>query len=339
MKIGVVFGESDIFWRPVAEQLASTHQCTEFDEDIRRLPILGHRMNQRLLKLALSRFMAAQDVTFFDWATHLLAIATHMRPVGPLVARLHSFELYDWGPRIDWSRVDQVIVVSRAMRRRFLEAHPGNDDRVRVVNYGKNLDLYRPTGRPAGTVLGMLGGLLPVKRTYEVVLAVREAVDAGADVTLRLGGEPGRGANNIRYFLSLQRMIKELGLTERVQLDGPITDVPKWLGGIDVFISHSFWEGQQNALIEAMACGCIGWAHRWDGAEEVLPDEYLYWTPSDLVARMVGLGHMPPDEFDRQRAQMRCIVEERFDGRRECCQIEATFHDALAAPNRVAGLA
>jgi glycosyltransferase involved in cell wall biosynthesis len=121
----------------------------------------------------------------------------------------------------------------------------------------------------------MLGNLLPIKRVYDMVLALAELRRRGYEFTLHVAGKPDEDFNNQRYYASLLSAIRKLELTERVVFHGWV-DSALWLPAMDIYISNSFWEGQQNALIEAMAAGCYCLCHFWDGAEEILPEDYLF---------------------------------------------------------------
>jgi glycosyltransferase involved in cell wall biosynthesis len=58
----------------------------------------------------------------------------------------------------------------------------------------------------------------------------------------------------------LQPEVKDLiddnKLSGLISLQGYVTDVWSWMKGADVFISLSLIEGQPNAVLEAIACGC-----------------------------------------------------------------------------------
>lgn len=57
----------------------------------------------------------------------------------------------------------------------------------------------------------------------------------------------------------LQELIAGLGLTDKIELAGDMTDMPKVLEGAKLFVLPSAFEGMPNALLEAMAAGrcCI----------------------------------------------------------------------------------
>jgi glycosyltransferase involved in cell wall biosynthesis len=223
-------------------------------------------------------------------------------------------ELATAAERIHWSKVDAVIVPSEAIGDR-LRGIAGNNARgIAVVNYGVNLDAFRPWGGVFQYRLGMVCSLLPIKRVYEVLLCLYELRRSGHPFTLHIAGAPQERAR--RYGWALHSLPDRLGMSKQVNFHGYVHDVADWLQGIDVFISNSYWEGQQVALLEAMASGRYCLSHCWDGAEEVLPDENIFTTDSDLRAKLISYAGLPEAEKRQAQARMRAIAEERFDERR-----------------------
>jgi glycosyltransferase involved in cell wall biosynthesis len=183
-----------------------------------------------------------------------------------------------------------------------------------VIPAGKSLTRFAPLPHGFNGNIAMLGNLLPIKRVYEMILALAELKQRGYVFTLHLGGKPDNDFNNQRYYYSLLSAVEKLALRDQVIFDGWISDTPAWLQKMDIFISNSFWEGQQNALIEAMATGCYCLSHFWDGAEEILPEEYLYSTETALVEKISAYFHLPEDEKSKHQARLRSIAIEKYNG-------------------------
>ena len=82
---------------------------------------------------------------------------------------------------------------------------------------------------------------------------------------------------------------------------------------MDVFVSNSYWEGQQVALLEAMATGCHCLAHAWSGVEEVLPADNVYVTDNELQGKILDYCGVPDSERRARQERMRTIACEKFD--------------------------
>ena len=102
-------------------------------------------------------------------------------------------------------------------------------------------------------------------------------------------------------------------MKDQVVFHGWIDDVPSWLNKMDIFISNSYWEAQQNALIEAMAAGCYCLSHFWDGAEEILPREYIYSTDDELQQLIIEYCGLNEDKRKDHINGLRAIAYEKFD--------------------------
>ena len=48
-------------------------------------------------------------------------------------------------------------------------------------------------------------------------------------------------------------MIEECGQTEKIKLIGEVKNIEKFLSIIDVFVSHSLWEGLPLSVLEAIS--------------------------------------------------------------------------------------
>ena len=71
---------------------------------------------------------------------------------------------------------------------------------------------------------------------------------------------------------SLERLIAELGLVDRVVLPGRVTDVAEFLKDIDVGVLCSRSEGSSNALLEYMAAGRAIVATAVGGTPQLIED-------------------------------------------------------------------
>ncbi|MEM3432909.1 MAG: glycosyltransferase family 4 protein [Candidatus Methanomethyliaceae archaeon] len=317
MRVGVVVQSNDWkFFTPVFSALSQRHRVSVFQEREIKTPVLYYRLNNWVRKLQLARFMQANDVVFFEWASKLLSEATELPQWCPILTRLHLYELIDWAPRVNWAKVNRVILVSKAMQRQFLERYPHMAQRTLVINNGVSLTTFIPKSRSFSGKLGTLGALIPRKGAYELILTLAELRQRGYGLSLHIAGGDLPGSEYQQYYLSMRSAVAKLGLHAVVQFYGHVENPHEWLSGIDVFISNSFREGQQMALLEAMATGCYCLAHFWDGVEEILPEEYIFATPADLVQKVIEYCELPDEEKVERQRRMRSIAEAKFDEQR-----------------------
>jgi len=126
-----------------------------------------------------------------------------------------------------------------------------------------------------------VGRLDAEKRVELLVDAVAHCRDAGTFVELSFAGDgPARA--------DLEARVRASGLADRVRFLGRIDDVYPQLLGHDFFISASLREGQSNALLEAMATGCIPIVANVSGASDVVVDGVWGFLVESSVRGLAG---------------------------------------------------
>jgi glycosyltransferase involved in cell wall biosynthesis len=313
MKLGVVIDGHTGFINELLEDWQTHYQTEVFNFREINLPLSKGRVNQWRLKRSLMEFIDRNDVVFFEWAGPLTILGSQLDGKTPLIVRLHSWELYEFADHIRWTGIARTILVSQAMREKFINLYPAQVSNSEVVNCGISLEKFKPAVREFNGVIGILADLIPIKRVYDLILTLYDLNQLGYDLRLIIGGKAVDGSNNKRYHISMLRAIEKLSLNERVSLHGWVADTPSWLQDVDIFISNSYWEGQQVALLEAMACGCYCLSHFWDGSEEVLPSEYIYATENELQKKIIDYSNLNDHEKEHHRNLMRAIACEKFD--------------------------
>jgi glycosyltransferase involved in cell wall biosynthesis len=139
-----------------------------------------------------------------------------------------------------------------AARTALLAAERPRPESVIVLENG--VDLHRflsvtppQEWSPSGPVrIGAVANLRPVKGLDVLVRAFLRLAPRFPGLTLHLGGE-GEQRHD------LEALVGEAGLTHRLKLPGQITDVPAFLGSLDIAVLPSRAEGMSNALLEYMA--------------------------------------------------------------------------------------
>lgn len=308
MKIGIAIEETWAFFHEIYADLSEHHETSLYEPKIRNTPVLKERLNRYYSRRDMAAFLRNQQVVFFEWASRLLAQASHMPKTCGLVTRLHRYEMYHWLDQVRWEAVDRVIVVSEAKRREFARRLPDQADKLVVIPEAISLKRFHPHPKPFQGNIGILCHLTPRKRVYELILAFYELSQRRQQLHLHIGG--GEHPRFRDYYQALRSLVSDLDLEQRVTFHGNQEDPTGWYRGIDIFVSNSYSEGLQLSPMEAVASGCYCLSHRWEGAEELLPEENLFYTERDFI-RLVE-AYLDLSEAEKQ--QRICALQERVTG-------------------------
>jgi len=311
MKLGVVNEDIWDFFHEVYQQMVETHQTSLFKRRHFDLPIFNSRVNRSVLQRDFQKFIENNDVVFFEWGSELLALATRLPKRCGIVVRLHRYDVYAWFNKVDWDAVDKIILVSQAKRREFATKYPSQADKIVVIPEAIDLNKFQTHPKAYQGNLGILCHLSPRKRVYDLVLSFYELAQKIDGLHLYIGGDPRPAFMD--YYEALQSLIRRLNLQDQVTFDGLVTDSAAWYRKIDIFISNSYSEGLQVSPMEAIASGCFCLSHNWDGAEELLPGENIYFTDSELQDKIIKYHVLSGADKSRISTSLRDIVAQRFD--------------------------
>ena len=234
LKIGMFVGEDGnwTFLREIYDDLVTRYPVEVFKKREYDVPLFHGRLNRWAHSDGIRAVLRRNDVSYFEWASELLAPASQLPKRHKIVTRLHSYEIYAWAPKVNWDHVDGVILVSQAMKRKFEALYPAQAHKATVVYYGKPLDKFTPVQREFNFNLGMLCGIHPIKRIYEVILAVHELRAQGIGICT-LAGAHLRAPGSASF--AVHRLVEMLKLEDAVTFHGHVGPA-QWLR-IDVFIS------------------------------------------------------------------------------------------------------
>ncbi len=311
MRLGIAIQETWGFFNEIFADFQERYDVNVFKRRTWKLPIFHARVNQFLYHRDFKRFMANNDVVFFEWASELLVVASHLPKVSGIVTRLHRYEMYQWVNRVNWDTVDKIILVSHAKKREFIERFPSQANKLVVSGPSTSLEKFAPQPKTFNGDIGILCHLTPRKRVYDLILTFYELLQQKGDLHLHIAG--GMDPAFEDYYYALRSIIIDLGIQKRVTFHGNVKDTWNWYHKIDIFISNSYSEGLQVAPMEAMASGCYCLAHRWRGADELLPQENLYFTEVELRKKILEYCETSDVEKLEQKKRMRLLAEENFD--------------------------
>ncbi len=311
MRLGIAIEETWDFLHEIHADLAAHHDVTLFRRRQVGLPVFNTRLNRTLFRRDLDAFLRANDVVFFEWASELLAAASQMPKKAGIITRLHRYEMYRWADRVNWDAVDRIILVTEAKRREFVGRFPAQAGKVVVIPEAVSLQRFQPAQKPFAGDIGILCHLRPRKRVYELILAFHRLNQLRPGFHLHIGGgeSPGFG----EYYEAMQSLLRKLGLEESVTFYGHVDRPEEWYAGVDIFISNGYSEGLQVSLLEAIASGCYSLSHFWDGADELMPPDTLYFGEAELIERILCYADMPEAEREQRRLALRRVVAARND--------------------------
>lgn len=311
MKIGIAIEETWDFLHDIYKDLSKHHEVRLFNRRMLKVPVFYERTNKRIFQRDLKQLLTQNDVVFFEWASELLLAASKLPKTCGIVTRLHRYEMYQWVDQINWAAVDKIILVSKAKRDEFIQRFPQHAEKVAVIFEGVSLEKFPFRPKPYGGDIGILCHLTPRKRVYELILDFYELTQQDSHFHLHIGGDTHPSHHD--YMEAMQDAVRKLGIQNRITFYGPVSNTSDWYKNIDIFISNSYSEGLQVALLEAMASGCYCLSHQWAGVDELLPSENLYFTGSTLNAKLRAFDQKTDEEKQALKSSMRDLVAKHCD--------------------------
>ena len=166
--------------------------------------------------------------------------------------------------------VDGIVVNCEAMKHHLVNEEHVDPRQVKLCYNGVDLNHFSPGARPLGLsketlVIGTVSVQRPEKNIGILLRAFAKIALRHSHLRLVLVGDGSERA-------SLERLARELGLSENCRFVASQDDVVPFLRCIDIFVLPSLVEALSNSLMEAMACGCAVIASRVGGNPELISD-------------------------------------------------------------------
>ncbi len=173
---------------------------------------------------------------------------------------------HDLYHRLEYSRVDKIIVGADSMRQNSVKNLPMEPDNVITIPYGLDMDKFDPDKKPKGAlrnkhgidngalVAGVISRLDPLKGQMEMIEAAPAIFDRFPDAYIILTGDETPEYKG-RYMPLLEKKVKQLGFRGKIIFTGPTDDTASILADLDVYVLPSHSETFALGLIEAMAMG------------------------------------------------------------------------------------
>ncbi len=231
------------------------------------------------------------------------------------------------GPLRTWlfARADAVVAMSSQS---LAELRDIAFDRARILVTPNGIRLHptrdaRDGGEPSICRFAFVGRLHEQKGLFDLIGAARRLADdpsCGRFTIDILGDGPQHGA--------IQEHVRRLALQDQVRLQGHVAEVGDAISAHDAFVLPSYWEGNSNAILEAMAAGLPIISTRVGG------------TPMLVGADGRDLLHEPGDTAELARLMFRLISDPRLRALKgaamrrravasfDITQVAATYADA-----------
>lgn len=236
--------------------------------------------------------------------------------------------IYDAYRRVNARRLDAVVAVAPELADYCGDALHVPPGRVHVIESGVDQERFHGAVREPGPVpvFGALGSLIPVKGHETLVRAFARIHDQVPGTRLVIAGDGP-------LLAELETLAQDLGAGDAVELRGRVSDVPAFLGDIDILVHPSRQEGLPLAVLEAMSAGKAVIASDLpalrrvldDGAAGVLvppgDDAALSGAMRALVEDRTALGHLQTAALDR--------VYTRYTLQRMAAEYAALYRELL----------
>ena len=280
------------------------------------------------------------DVIFCEWALGNAVWFSHQkRDDQILIVRLHAQETrardrIDFIWKIDWSRVDKLVLVTPHVYDWMIDEFPVLRSRSCLIyNPIDTKSEFSLPGKPDRRFRLGIAGIVPGLKRVDVAVEVFTELKKQDDrFTLHLKGKrpdeypwmKGR-PQEMNWFRGVFEHISALKHTypSSVFFDPHGSDMPEWYSKNGFVLSTSDSEGSHQVVAEAMASGCIPIIRNWHGADRIYPRKFVVSSIPELV-ELVRV-HSDPERFARESEYCKQFAENRFEEEIICDRLEALF--------------
>jgi glycosyltransferase involved in cell wall biosynthesis len=233
----------------------------------------------------------AANVVWLEWGNQLAEHISkqHESLAGKqVIVRIHSYEVLDGlADRIDFSRITDIVFVSRLIRDLFLARRPevAGQCRIHVIHNG--IDLKKFSFVPRGDSRKHIAFLTYINHKKDPMVLMQAFAHLHRrhpEIKLHIAGK----FQDSRYELAMPHFLNETGLLEAATFYGYINNAHEWLKGMDFICSSSLMESQGVGILEAMSRGCRPLIYNFPGARDLYLPNQLWTTFEDLEDRFLN---------------------------------------------------
>lgn len=243
----------------------------------------GHQISDTAKSKSL---LKKADIIFCEWALgNAEWYSNNMTDDQKLVIRLHHQELQlEYLQKINWERVDKIILICQNNMRIFLEKFPLLKDKaILVYNLIDCGALNQPKLPGAEFNLGFIG-MSPMRKAPHLALDIFQRLKETDDryVLFFKGKKPQEypwlwsRTSERAYYENLFENIENSGYKNAIVFDAHGSDMHDWFRKIGFILSTSDHEGSHQAVAEGMASGAIPIIRNWEGANQIYPKKFVF---------------------------------------------------------------
>jgi len=257
----------------------------------------------------LVEMLAGTDLIFCEWGLGNLSwLSKNKLPTQKLVVRIHAQEfLTGFLKDSDWKNIDQIILVSPHMLKRFSNLFPSATDKCKIIYNTVDCSHFdHEKEKSAIFNIGYLGILPKLKAPHiglEILKSLKEKDNRyklfikskRPDELVWLWDRP----DERKYYEEFFEQINSHGLQDSVIWDPHGPDVQEWFQKIGFILSTSDYEAFHLSVPEGMASGAIPVIRNWEGAGALYPKNYIFEDVQGAV-KIIREWQHPEDLISEQ---------------------------------------
>lgn len=225
----------------------------------------------------------------------------------------------------------KIFAISEAVKIDAIKRYRLAPDKLAIIYNGINIQKFnsrkiRKNNIASTLTFGTMGRLAPQKGQFVLISAWRRLKDK--DIRCLIAGVGP-------LEKELDERIRYYGLTDKINLVGPVSDSAGWLESLDAFVFPSLWEGLGLVLLEAGLAGLPIIASAEGGITEIIDEQTGWLVPAGdaeaLAAKISWLAvNLDQPEVQEKIKNLQTKIIGRFDIKKIAADYEDWYQRLLA---------
>ncbi len=268
------------------------------------------------------KLLRQADIIFCEWCLGNAVWYSHNKlPYQKMFIRFHRQEIEtNYPARVNYDAIDTMAFIAphmqqKAINKFALEKHQNKF--VYIANYVDTYELNRNKTEHARFNLGIVGIVPKMKRFDRALDLLEELRKKDKRYQLFVKGKQAKEypwmrkrTDEKKYYKEQNKRIKKSSyLKGGVHYDGFGKDMENWFTKIGYILSTSDFEGSHLSVAEGMASGSTPIIIKWDGADEIYPEENCF---DDISNATEYILHETDESFSNNLLKNKEFVKE-FD--------------------------